>query len=174
MSTNATCRERIFRRYRRARLKARFRNVVRIRFAPPRLKLRVETVAMLVAISMCVAGASLAKAAEPATSGEGKMDTAQPAIVRDAMDAAEWAAKWLSSNGYKGDFTIESLRISTAFSTSRLRAASPSRAGSSHTISACKCSHLAPMWVRPSAASGTGNGGAMIMTPKRKLHWLFG
>jgi hypothetical protein len=65
---------------------------------------------MLVAISMCVAGASLAKAAEPATSGEGKMDTAQPAIVRDAMDAAEWAAKWLSSNGYKGDFTIESLK----------------------------------------------------------------
>jgi hypothetical protein len=65
---------------------------------------------MLVAISMCVARASLAKAAEPATSGEGKMDTAQPAIVRDAMDAAEWAAKWLSSNGYKGDFTIESLK----------------------------------------------------------------
>jgi hypothetical protein len=65
---------------------------------------------MLVAISMCVAGASLAKAAEPATSGEGKMDTAQPAIVRHAMDAAEWAAKWLSSNGYKGDFTIESLK----------------------------------------------------------------
>jgi hypothetical protein len=65
---------------------------------------------MLLAIALCLGGILAVKAAEPASSEDGKMNSAQPAIVRDAMDAAEWAAKWLSSNGYKGDFTIESLK----------------------------------------------------------------
>jgi hypothetical protein len=65
---------------------------------------------MLLAIVMCLAGASLADAGEPETRGDAKMNASQAAIVRDAMDAAEWAAKWLSSNGYKGDFTIESFK----------------------------------------------------------------
>jgi hypothetical protein len=66
--------------------------------------------AMLLAIAMCTAGASLAKAAEPATSENGKMNVTQPAIVRDALDAAEWMAKRLLDTGYKGDFTIASLK----------------------------------------------------------------
>jgi hypothetical protein len=52
----------------------------------------------------------MSKAAESETSREVKMDATQSAIVRDAIEAAEWMAKRLSDTGYKGDFTLESLK----------------------------------------------------------------
>jgi hypothetical protein len=38
------------------------------------------------------------------------VNAAKPGIVSDAVDAAEWMAKALSSSGYKADFTLDSLR----------------------------------------------------------------
>jgi hypothetical protein len=38
------------------------------------------------------------------------MKPAERAIVKDAMDAAEWMAKVLSNWGYKADFTLDSLK----------------------------------------------------------------
>jgi hypothetical protein len=35
---------------------------------------------------------------------------AESAIVRDAIEAADWMAKALSSSGYKADFTLDSLK----------------------------------------------------------------
>src|SRR5262245_2883322 len=66
-------------------------------------KLAIVTVVMLASVA-------IADAAEPESRGQVNMDTAQPAIVRDAIDAAEWMAKRLSDTGYKGDFTLESLK----------------------------------------------------------------
>jgi hypothetical protein len=37
-------------------------------------------------------------------------NAAEPKIVTDALDAAEWMAKALSSSGYKADFTLDSLK----------------------------------------------------------------
>jgi hypothetical protein len=34
----------------------------------------------------------------------------EPQIVKDAVEAAEWMAKALSSSGYKADFTLDSLK----------------------------------------------------------------
>jgi hypothetical protein len=75
-----------------------------------RCKRRAGQFAMAFVIAVSLATAIAAKAEEPAVSGEAKVDAAQPTIVKDAMDAAEWMAKRLSSIGYKGDFSIESLK----------------------------------------------------------------
>jgi hypothetical protein len=37
-------------------------------------------------------------------------NAAEPQIVKDAVEAAEWMAKALSSSGYKADFTLDSLK----------------------------------------------------------------
>jgi hypothetical protein len=58
---------------------------------------------------MCLVAAATAHAAEPDNHGA-TMNAAQPAIVRDATDAAEWMAKRLLDAGYKADFSLESLR----------------------------------------------------------------
>jgi hypothetical protein len=47
--------------------------------------------------SICLASTIMANAAEPK-------------IVTDVLDAAEWMAKALSSSGYKADFTLDSLK----------------------------------------------------------------
>ena len=47
--------------------------------------------------TLCLASAIMANATEPQ-------------IVKDAVEAAEWMAKTLSSSGYKADFTLESLK----------------------------------------------------------------
>jgi hypothetical protein len=68
--------------------------------------------ALALAILAGVAGAATAAAqsVKPPSSVEFKMNATQSAIVRDAMDAAEWMAKRLSDIGYKGDFSVESLK----------------------------------------------------------------
>ena len=77
----------------------------RVHFAPKHEleKLAIVTVLMLASVA-------IADAAEPESRGQVNVDAAQPAIVRDAIDAAEWMAKRLSDTGYKGDFTLESLK----------------------------------------------------------------
>jgi hypothetical protein len=75
-----------------------------------RLKQRTGKLAVAFAIALLFAGITMSKAAEPETSREVKMDAAQSAIVTDAIDAAQWMAKRLSDTGYKGDFTLESLK----------------------------------------------------------------
>jgi hypothetical protein len=37
-------------------------------------------------------------------------NAAEPKIVKDAVEAADWMAKALSSSGYKADFTLDSLK----------------------------------------------------------------
>jgi hypothetical protein len=37
-------------------------------------------------------------------------NAAEPHIVKDAVEAADWMAKALSSSGYKADFTLDSLK----------------------------------------------------------------
>jgi len=78
--------------------------------ALPSSKLRASKFATAFAIAVGLTSVNMARAEEPTISGEAKVDAAQPAIVKDAMDAAEWMAKRLSSIGYKGDFSIESLK----------------------------------------------------------------
>jgi hypothetical protein len=73
-------------------------------------QLRSRELAVALAIAACVCGVTVAQSAEPQTSTELKMDMAQPAIVKDAMEAAEWMAKRLADIGYKGGFSLESLK----------------------------------------------------------------
>jgi len=80
--------------------------------SPAALRLKQRTGKMRVAITIVLLSAAItmSKVAEPETRGAVKMEATQSAIVRDAIDAAEWMAKRLSDTGYKGDFTLESLK----------------------------------------------------------------
>jgi hypothetical protein len=88
----------------------RFQNVARVGLSALRCKLRAGQAPMPFAIALGLACTAPAKAGEPTTSGDVKMNAAQPAIVSDALEAAEWMSKRLSDIGYNGDFTVESLK----------------------------------------------------------------
>jgi hypothetical protein len=81
-----------------------------VRAATLRLKQRTGKLRVALVIALLLTPITMSKAAEPETSGDVKMDATQSAIVRDAIDAAEWMAKRLVDTGYKGDFTLESLK----------------------------------------------------------------
>ena len=61
--------------------------------ALPGSKLRASKFAMALAIVVGLTSITMARAEERATCGEAKVDVARPAIVKDAIDAAEWMAK---------------------------------------------------------------------------------
>jgi hypothetical protein len=52
----------------------------------------------------------MVNAADRKSSKDATIQAAEPAIVKDAMDAADWLATALSNWGYKTDFTLDSLK----------------------------------------------------------------
>jgi hypothetical protein len=56
-------------------------------------------------------------------------NAAEPQIVRDAVEAAEWMAKALSSSGYKADFTLHSLKEVDRFVDDQVPGGNPKRGG---------------------------------------------
>src|SRR5262245_37168619 len=73
-----------------------------VRAATLRLNQRTGKLRVAVVIVLLFTPITMSKAVEPETSGDVQMDATQSAIVRDAIDAAEWMAKRLVDTGYKG------------------------------------------------------------------------
>lgn len=57
------------------------------------------------------------------------VNASEPAIVQDAVAAADWAAKTLSSLAYKADFTLESLKEVDRFFDDQAPGGKPERGG---------------------------------------------
>jgi hypothetical protein len=63
-----------------------------------------------IALALCLAGVTVAQAADTVPIKRASPDAFRPSIVRDAVEAADWMAKSLSGWGYKADFSLDSLK----------------------------------------------------------------
>ena len=100
-------------------------------------------------------------------------NAAEPKIVTDALDAAEWMAKALSSSGYKADFTLDSLKEVDRFVDDQAPGEIQSRAAFFQTIWVRVYSRLAPMSVKSFVGKVMASGAAMTMIPREKSIWPF-
>jgi hypothetical protein len=102
------------------------------------------------------------------------VNAAEPQIVKDALDAAEWVAKALSSSGYKADFTLDSLKEVDRFVDDQAQREIRSRAASSQTIWVRVFSRSAPTLVKSFVGKVKASGAATTLIPREKSIWPFG
>jgi hypothetical protein len=100
-------------------------------------------------------------------------NAAEPQIVKDAVEAAEWMAKTLSSSGYKADFTLDSLKEIDRFVDDQARGEIQNRAASFQTIWVRVFSRLAHTLVKSFAGKVKASGAATITILREKSIWPF-